>query len=174
MQAEINQIKWLLVDQVVDLAAPIYLMKNYIDSPSFDPKSNHALGVFRLCNHGLIISLSKLREINIEYGKVINTFPEHIKEPFQKLRGEIEKREIHLFRNKYAAHIMDKDGSPLSLSKGEAMLEKIVGKNIGEMLQFYDWIYPEGDYEHKNCVMAAVSKMRDHCASVLGPGWARP
>ena len=174
MQSELNHIKWLLVDQIVDLSAPIYLMKGYINSSTFDEKSGQSLGMFRLCNHGLIISLSKLREIVMEYGKTINTFPDHIKAPFQNLRKEIELREIHLFRNKYAAHIMDKDGKPLSLAKGEQMLNKIVGKDIVEMLKFYDWIYPEGNYKNSACVMSCVENVRDYCISQLPSDLHRP
>jgi hypothetical protein len=175
MNERINHIKWLLVDQIYDLTTPIVLMRRNLDDPEFDIESKEALGYFRLCNHAIIISLFKLHEILKVYGKEINSFPAEVKVPFQKLRAEIEKREICIFRNKYAAHIIDENtGQPVSLKKGNELLEKIAGENIAAMLRFYEWVYPKNDCMTENCVIPAVQSTLEHCKSILGPGWERP
>ncbi|TCD22953.1 hypothetical protein E0D86_10005 [Pseudomonas sp. IC_126] len=175
MSEKINHIKWLLVDQIYDLTTPIVQMRKNLADPDFDIESKEALGQFRLCNHAIIISLFKLHEILKVYGKEINEFPTHVKVPLQKLRAEIEKREICIFRNKYAAHIIDDNtGKPVSLKKGGELLEKIAGKNIAEMLNFYEWVYPKNGCTTNNCIIPAVQSTLEHCKNILGSGWERP
>jgi hypothetical protein len=146
------------------------MIRRYISSPGFDPASHQTLGVFRLCNHGLIISLSKLNEIYKNYGIVIKTLPEQIRNEIKEIHKKIENKGIVEFRNTYAAHIFVKEkgkkSKPLSEEKGMEMLAKILGKNIEQMLEFYEWIYPESYNEKGSSVVSVVQKIRDHCISI--------
>lgn len=83
MNTRINHIKWLLVDQIYDLTTPVTQMREKLSDPEFNVNSKEALGLFRLYNHAIIISLFKLHEILKVYGKEINTFPDIVKYPFQ-------------------------------------------------------------------------------------------
>lgn len=170
MDIEVNELKKLLVNQIYDLCVPIDMIRSYINSPNFDPTTHHALGLFRLCNHGLIISLSKLNEIYKNYGVVVKSLPEQMREELKDIHKTIEQKGIPEFRNTYAAHIFVKEkgkkGKPLSDEKGKEMLAKILGKTIEEMLEFYEWVYPESYNEKGNSVMAVVQKIRDHCITI--------
>lgn len=170
MNIEVNELKKLLVHQIYDLCVPIDMIRSYLDSPGFDHASHRALGIFRLCNHGLIISLSKLNEIYKNYGVVIKTLPEQMREEIKDIHKIIESKGIIEFRNTYAAHIFVKNkgekAKPLSEEKGKKMLAKIFGKNIEEMLKFYEWIYPEPYSEKGSSVVAVVQRIRDHCIAI--------
>nr|WP_324257544.1 integron-associated HEPN domain-containing protein [Cellvibrio fontiphilus] len=177
MRNEKSEMRWLLEDQIYDLCAPINLMRSFINSKGFDPSTSYTLSVFRLCNHGLIISLFKLHEIIKNYGAIIEGMPEELKSPFTKVNKLILSKEIPQFRNRYVAHIFEKKkgevGKPLSVKKGMELLEKIMGKSIEEMLVFYEWVYPENYNENGDSVVAIVQRVRDHCLTFCVPGEKR-
>lgn len=167
MRDEVDEIKWLLVDQIYDLCAPINLMRGFITSKNFDPSTHQSLSIFRLCNHGLIISLFKLHEIIKNYGKAIESMPSEVKTPFREINKIILAKEIPQFRSKYVAHIFEKSkdevSKPLSIERGRELLSKIVGGSIGEMLMFYEWVYPESYDENGDSVVAIVQRVRNYC-----------
>lgn len=177
MRNEIEEMKWLLVDQIYDLCAPINIMRGYINSKGFDPTTHQSLSVFRLCNHGLIISLYKLHEIYKNYGNTIKTMPTEIKVSFKAINKLITDKKIPQFRSKYVAHIFEETkgevSKPLSVEKGKELLSKIMGKNIEEMLLFYELVYPENYCETGSSVVAVVQQVRDYCLSVGASGNSR-
>ena|SRR5690554_6486100 len=174
MNSKINYMKWILVDQIYDLTAPIKIMREFVAQEGFDPSSKNSMAVFRLCNHALIITLSKLYELLTKYKDIVNAFPEEISIPCTQIRKSIESKDIYGFRNKYAAHLFDKNTKePISIKAGQERLAKILGENIEEMLSFYNWIDPI-DRSDQTGVLPVLQKTLEHCKSVLGPGWERP
>lgn len=57
-----NYVKWLLTDAMMDLVAAVGMARETIDD--LDPdKLSRAIARLRVCNHSIIISLTKLTEI---------------------------------------------------------------------------------------------------------------
>ncbi len=175
MDDKLNHLKWVLVDQIVDLTIATTSIREHLEEKSFDPTSQRTFAYFRMCTTSLIVSLSKLWEALNHYGKEINSFPEELKLSCRRLKAEIESRKIYQFRSKYSAHIIDDETKrPLSLKDGEKRYRAIVGSTIDEIIGFCDWIAPENFSEAAGSVMYTVVKARDYCLSVVGPSAERP
>ncbi|MFT7404292.1 hypothetical protein [Zhongshania sp.] len=175
MNEKLNHLKWVLVDQIVDLTIATTAIRDHIDAPNFQPESQKSIAYFRMCSNSLIVSLSKLWEALDHYGKEINEFPEELKINCRALKSEIERKKIYQFRSKYAAHIIDKDTKkPISLVEGEKRYSSIVGENIGDLINFCDWIIPENYNKNPKSVMNTVERTRDYCLSIVGSSAERP
>lgn len=166
--------RWLLEDQIQDLTIGVVSIRKRLES--FDPNNatNEFVWFKRMCDVFLLISLAKVFEICKEYGEDIKQFELDVYTGLKELRAEIEARKIYQYRSKYGAHIIDSETkNPLSLKEGQKLFEGIVGRNIGEYLEFYEWVYPENDFENKKCVMNTIVKTRDYLIS-LGFTGPRP
>lgn len=158
-----NYVKWLLTDAMMDLVAAVGMARETIDD--LDPdKLSRAIARLRVCNHSIIISLTKLTEIKKAYSKFLNGLPSEVTADFYQVVNDVRRKKIHLFRNKHAAHIIDNDtNAPISLAKGEKLLASITGKDNSECLRFYDWVYPEGSAADEECVVNTVVALSDFC-----------
>ena len=175
MSEKLNHLKWVLVDQIVDLTIATTAIREHLEGKDFDPTSQKTISYFRMCTTSLIVSLSKLWEALNHYGKEINSFPEDVKSSCRRLKAEIECRKIYQFRSKYAAHIIDDETKkPLSLKEGEKRYSAIVGSTIGEMVAFCDWVAPKNFSSEASSVIYTVVKTRDYCLSVVGSSAERP
>ncbi|WP_133295877.1 hypothetical protein [Pseudomonas sp. AFG_SD02_1510_Pfu_092] len=171
-----NYIKWLLNDLILDLSSAVSMGREIIKSYSVDPQNLiKTAGRLRVCNHSTVLSLFKLHEIRIKYGSFLNKLSSEQTKGFFKIAAEIEHRNICKFRNKYAAHIFDKDThQPISLEKGEELLKTITGPDNSLALAFYDWICPEAWSIETPCVITEIDKLRSHCRGLPGGDLGRP
>jgi hypothetical protein len=169
-----NYVKWLLIDAMMDLVAAVGMARETI--ADIDPQMlSKATARLRVCNHSIIISLTKLTEIKKAYSGFLNALPSGVTADFYRVVQEVGRKKIHLFRNKHAAHIIDNDtGAPISLAKGEKLLESITGKDNSECLKFYDWVYPEAGAADEGCVVSAVAALSDFCKGLPGGALKRP
>ncbi|MFL1516851.1 hypothetical protein [Pseudomonas prosekii] len=169
-----NYVKWLLVDAMMDLVAAVDMARETI--AKFDPGApSKAIGRLRVCNHSIIISLSKLTEIKEGYSRFFKALPPDVTANFYRDVAVIESKNIYLFRNKHAAHILDRDTkAPISLVRGDELLSTITGKDNSECLSFYDWVYPESWAIENECVVSTVVAMRDYCKGLPGGELERP
>lgn len=169
-----NNVKWLMVDAMQDLVAAVSMARETITN--FDPNvPSKTVGRLRVCNHSIIISLSKLTEIKKGYGKFFETLPSDVTAGFYRDVGVIDSKNIYLFRNKHAAHIFDRDtNAPISLVRGDELLASITGKDNSDCLSFYDWVYPESWSIEKECVVSTVVALRDYCKGLPGGELERP
>lgn len=177
MDGRIRHLKWLLVDQIVDLTTATTAIRDHISMMQKDdaPSVKWSVAYFRMCSTSLIISLSKLWETLDHYHADIRKFPADITEACASVRREIERRKIYQFRSKYAAHIIDRDTKkPLSLTEGEKRYREIVGDDVRDLIALCDWINPEVSPLPKTSVMYAVVRTRDHCLEIVGSDVDRP
>ncbi len=169
-----NYVKWLLVDAMVDLVAAVSMARETIVNSDHDNKSK-TIGRLRVCNHSIIITLSKLTEIKKGYDKFLKSLPPEVTAGFYRDVAVIDSKNIYLFRNKHAAHILDRDtNSPISLVRGDELLASITGKDNSECLSFYDWVYPENCTIENECVVNTVVALRDYCKGLPGGELERP
>jgi len=173
---EANHIKWLLNDLIVDLASAVGMGREVLKLHDGSPESMvKAMGRLRVCNHSIILSLFKLHEIRTKYGKFLNSLPKDVTANLYEDAARIEQRNICRFRNKYAAHIIDKDtNKPISLATGEKLLESITGHGNDRTREFYDWVCPEGWSAEKPSVTTTVHHLREYCRGLPGGGLQRP
>jgi len=174
MGKDLNGMKWLLVDQIQDLTIGVVSVRRKLEELDPSRMANELVWFKRMCDIYLIISLAKLFEICDKYGKEINGFPDPIRSDLRDLKAEIERKKIYQYRSKYGAHIFDKDtGKPISLQKGEELFGKIVGLDLLEYLNFYEWIFPNEGYETKKSVLKTIESARDYLISI-GVSGERP
>lgn len=173
---EANHIKWLLNDLVVDLAAAVGMGREIFKCHDGSPESTlKAMGRLRVCNHSIILSLFKLHEIRVKYSKFLSTLPREQTEDVIHVAAQIQQKGICNFRNKYAAHIIDKDThKPISLAKGMELLESIIGHDNSQTIGFYNWICPEKWSEDKPCVVTTIHNLRAYCRELPGGNLERP
>ena len=150
-----NEVKWLFIDQMVDLVAAADIGRETINNfVNHRISQDKAMGRLRVCNHSLILSLFKFREIRIEYSQFLNSLNPDETKPIYEYAQEIRSRKIPDFRGKYAAHIWDRQKRPLSIIEGEQLLREIIGTNNEKALEFYNWIHSN----EKPCVVSAIEK----------------
>ncbi|MHA6233619.1 hypothetical protein [Pseudomonas fluorescens group sp. PF-69] len=169
-----NYIKWLMTDLMVDLASAVGMGREIIfaHDPLVPIKS---IGRLRVCNHSIVLSLFKLHEVRKGYGQFFNGLPGEVTVSLYQDAKDIEAKKICQFRNKYAAHIFDKETKkPISLEKGEELLLSITGKDNSDCLDFYNWICPEGWKADQKCVVSTVVALRDYCRGLPGGELERP
>jgi|SRR5450830_374462 len=173
---EANHIKWLLNDLVVDLAAAVGMGREVFRLHDGSPESTtKAMGRLRVCNHSIMLSLFKLHEIRTKYTRFLSRLPKEETEGIYRDAAQIEQRSICKFRNKYAAHIIDKETlKPISLAKGMELLGSITGHDNSQTLEFYDWVCPEEWTIDKPCVMTTVHNLRVYCKGLPGGNLERP
>ncbi len=177
MDERVRHLKWILVDQIVDLTTATIAIRDHIQvmQGEHPPSAKWSVCYFRMCSTFLVVSLSKLFEALDHYGKEIRQFPVEIRDSCAALRAEIERRKIYQFRSKYAAHVIDKvTKMPLSLSEGDRRYKEIVGDDVGDLLAFCDWINPVVMPPPNTSVMFAVLSTRDHCLAIVGSDLERP
>lgn len=169
-----NYIKWLMMDLMVDLVAAVGMGREIISA--HDPLTPiKSMGRLRVCNHSLVLSLFKLHEVRKGYGQFLKGLPDEITDSLYQDAKDIEAKKICQFRNKYAAHIFDKDTKkPISTVKGQELLLAITGENNSDCLSFYDWICPEGWTVNQKCIISTVISLRDYCKQLPGGDLARP
>jgi len=169
-----NYIKWLMTDLMVDLAAAAGMGREVIKA--HDPHVLiKSIGRLRVCNHSIILSLFKLHEVRKGYGQFFNSLPKEATADLYQDAKDIEAKKICQFRNKYAAHVFDRDTKkPISLAKGEELLLSITGRDNSDCLSFYDWICPEGWKNDQNCIVSTVVALRDYCRDLPGGELERP
>lgn len=170
----LNSLYWLLEDQTYDLTTPIACMRNHIESDSYDHNSKETLGLYRMCNHSLIISLSKLYEILEKHKSEIGSFSADLGNKRTVLAKEIKSKGIIEFRNKYAAHIFDKGDKLISLEEGKERLNKIIGNDVEGLLKFYNWIFPETGQYLAQSVLHTVKDLQKESLTKLGKIRNRP
>lgn len=170
-----NYVKWLLTDQIYDLTAPIVIARELLSNPNLE-LTHTLIAKLRMCHHALIIALFKLHEISKVYPLLIRDLPVELGKSFKEIVGKIEKVGVCRFRNKYAAHIIDKDTKrPVSLAKGTEILGGIIGCSVAEHLEFYNWIIPEReDSTLADSVLKTIVAVRDHCSQLAGGDAERP
>ncbi|PPS38753.1 hypothetical protein B0F86_20805 [Pseudomonas syringae] len=173
---EANHIKWLLNELIVDLAAAVTMGREVLELHDGSPESTlKAMGRLRVCNHSIMLSLFKLHEIRVKYSKFLSTLPKDQTKSFIKITAEIQQKGICNFRNKYAAHIIDKDTQrPISMAKGLELLKCITGNNNSQAHEFYDWVCPEEWSVDKPCIVTTVHNLRAYCKEMPGGDLERP
>lgn len=177
MNERIRHLKWLLVDQIVDLTTATVAIRDHIEVMQGEnpPSTKWSVCYFRMCTTFLIVSLSKLWEALDHYGADIRQFPTEERDACAAVRAEIERRKIYQFRSKYAAHIIDNTTKkPLSLAEGDKRYREIVGDDVSDLIALCDWINPQATPVPKTSVMYAVIRTRDYCLEVVGSDTERP
>ena len=166
----INELKWALTDQVMDLTTATEVFRDYLKSSSFDPERSKGEGVIRMCAGYAILNLAKLWETLIHYGKEINDLPESLKAECHALKKDLEDKKVYQFRSKYLAHPKDKDiGKPAKATDLQHRLESITGKTIGDFIDFCHWICPASEEPKEGSVVGIVVEVREYCRSLTGP-----
>jgi hypothetical protein len=178
MEERIRHLKWLLVDQIVDLTTATVAIRDHMEVMRGDnpPPPYWSICYFRMCSTFLIVSLSKLWETLDHFSAEIRHFPIEVREACGVVRKELERRKVYQFRSKYAAHVIDKaTKKPLSLVEGERRYKEIIGgEDVGDFAAFCDWINPEANPMPETSVMHAVVCTRDHCLELVGGDAQRP
>lgn len=173
---EANYIKWLLTDQMIDIVAAVSMGREIINQfKESRLTTQQAMGRLRVCNHSITLTLFKLHELRKKYGKFLSTLPREETAGLFKDAADIESKKICKFRNSYAAHIFDKDTlKPISMQKGEELLNSITGKDNDQCEAFYDWLYPLGWSIEKPCVVSSIERLRAYCRQLPGGELERP
>lgn len=173
---EANHIKWLLNELILDLASAVKMGREAIQTHNKAQLNIYdIMGRLRVCNHSIILSLFKAHEIRIKYSRFLSTLPPSKTEDFIKTAAQIDNNGICKFRNKHAAHIIDKETKkPVSLAKGTELLEKITGHENSKLIEFYDWISPVDWSEEKPCIITTLHRLREYCKSLPGGDLERP
>ena len=168
-------LKWVLVDQILDLATATEAIREHLEKMESSSALNKEWTIcyLRMCTTFLIVSLAKLWEAFDHYSPEIGQFPADLRNECNELKKEIgERRKIYQFRSKYAAHIIDKQTKkPISSSEGERRYKDIVGETVEDIVKFCDWINPATE---QPSVISTVTKARNHCLSIVGRCHARP
>ncbi|MFT0180550.1 hypothetical protein ACMSIO_08850 [Pseudomonas benzopyrenica] len=165
-----NEIKWLLLDQMIDLTAAVCMGRDLLTAYSEGNLTpNQIMARLRVCNHSLILSLYKVWEIKDLYNQHLITLNKDQVDSLFKYAKEIDKRNINKFRGRYAAHIWDLKKKPISLIEGQALLDTITGNNNSKVQEFYDWIWLEGE----PCVVNALRDLIDYMKTLPGGDFAR-
>jgi len=173
---ETSELKYLLVDQILDLKTATEVFRDYLAHDNFDAQSHFFWGVSRMCINSIVLNLSKLWEIINAYGKEIQGSPEHTRKKCFQLRKELEDKKIYEFRSKYVAHISSQEKGQkralLKTQEAETYLRNIIGKTVGDFMKFCDWVAPEnGDYEAS--VVGIITELKEYCRTI-DPNTTRP
>lgn len=169
----IKELKWVLTDLILDLCAPAEIFREHYSSKNFDISSVRTISICRMYNSHAVIALSKLVEAFNGYGKEIKNFPDSLKEKVYGVKQQLEARNVYKFRSKYVAHVFDDDTKkPVDIDYGYKLLTDIVGKDISELNEFYEWLSPsEPDSELSgNSISTLVTILREHCNNLVGYG----
>ncbi|WP_377707376.1 hypothetical protein ACRZ5O_08105 [Pseudomonas protegens] len=162
---ETNEIKWLLIDQMVDLTSAVAMgrevLRKYRDGIY---TLEQVVGRLRVCNHGVILSLFKLNEVRINYSRHLNSLDKDMVQPLYDCAKEIKRRKIDVFRSRHAAHIWDRDDRPISLIEGAALLQEITGSDNSQVDRFYDWVWKDGE----PCVVLMIEALIKYLKTVPG------
>ena len=160
-----NEIKWLLIDQMIDLTAAVSMGREVIAAFSDGRLTERqAMGRLRVCNHSLILSLYKVWEVRDKYNQHLYTLDKTHIEPLFKYAKEIDKRNINKFRGRYAAHIWDLKDKPISLIEGQALLDTITGEQNSKVQELYDWIWLDG----APCIVATIEQLIGYVKTLPG------
>jgi len=140
---KINQFSWVLTDLIIDLGTVSKFYNECYEDHDFEPfKNKYHLGKLRMCHMSAIVALSKLSEALVGYADELKACcPNELVKKTWQHKKVIEDKKIFAFRSKYAAHIFDDDiKKPLSLQSGYDRFTNIVGNNLEENQEFYNWI----------------------------------
>ena len=173
MSERIEELKWVLTDLILDLCAPAEIFRDHYSSNSFDISSLRTISICRMCNSHAVIALSKLVEALNGYGEEIRDFPDSLRKKVYEVKQQLEARNVYKFRSKYVAHVFDNDTKkPVDIEYVYKLLTDIVGKDISELNEFYEWLSPaEPDSDLTgNYVSTLVTVLRDHCNNLVGHG----
>ncbi|HFG1789454.1 TPA: hypothetical protein ACGF4R_003468 [Vibrio cholerae] len=159
-----EEMRWVLVDQIVDLAVSTQLYVDTINQPGFSKENVKHSAMIRMALSYTVLNLAKLWECLDHYGKEINLLPEPLRTNCISLRSKLESMKVFQFRSKYIAHLIDKDTSkPLSLRDGQKYLSNIAGNNLDDLSVFFDWVCPPKGHSLDNTVVGTVTDLRDYC-----------
>jgi hypothetical protein len=177
MNERIQHLKWQLVDQINDLATGTEAIREHVEKMESDspPNPKWSVAYFRMCSTFLIITLAKLLETLKHYSNDIRTISFDLGKACDRVRKEIDQREIRQFRNKYAAHALDQaTGKPLNLAEGEKRYKVIVGETVGDIIAFCDWISPPRNSVDVKSIIRTVADVRDECLALVASEPQRP
>ncbi|MFT7008726.1 MAG: hypothetical protein ACJAXJ_003268 [Colwellia sp.] len=164
-----DEIKWLLVDQIYDLPIAREVFLDYRESLDFDVQSKKHAAIIRMCTSYTILNLAKLWEILDEYGNEVNSLPEPLRKNCINLKKKLVELKVFQFRSKYIAHVFDHDikpKKPLALESAQKRLNDIVGENMSELADFFNWVCPSKNKELSGSVVGVVSDLRDYCNTI--------
>lgn len=160
-----NEIKWLLIDQMVDLTSAVALGREVLTRYQAGAYTlEQVVGRLRVCSHGVILSLFKLNEVRVKYSRHLNSLDKQMVQPLYDCAKEIKRRKIDVFRSRHAAHIWDQDDKPISLVEGAALLQEIMGADNSQIHSFYDWVWKDGE----PCVVQMINTLINYLKTTPG------
>jgi len=160
-----NEIKWLLIDQMVDLTSAVALGREVLGKYRAGTYTfEQVVGRLRVCSHGVILSLFKLNEVRVKYTRHLNSLDREMVQPLYDCAKEIKRRKIDVFRSRHAAHIWDQDDKPISLVEGAALLQEITGADNSQIDSFYNWVWKDGE----PCVVQMIDTLIKYLKTIPG------
>lgn len=165
-----NQVKWLLIDQMVDLTAAVCMGREVLNAfrdERFTLKQ--AMCRLRVCNHSLILSLYKVWEVRKHYNQYLRTLDREYIDPIFEYAKEIDRRNINKFRGRYAAHIWDLNKKPISLVEAQVLLDTITGDQNEKVEEFYNWIW----LDESPCIVTAIDRAVGYLRTLPGGDFPR-
>jgi len=164
MNPRLENLKWLLVDLMLDLSSPAKIYRDYRNSPDFDPDKLTYIGIARVCNSHAILALCKMCEILKNYNNEIRDFPRLHKE-LNQVKANLEVRGINRLRSQYIAHIHEKgEKSPPPISEMRDILEIIARKDLDD---FYEWISPVESNSSRG-ILNMVYELKEEIRAIVG------
>ncbi|WP_151172763.1 hypothetical protein [Pseudoalteromonas ruthenica] len=140
---KVESFSWVLSDLIVDLGTSSKLYFDCTAEPNHNPEeNNYHLGLLRMCYMTTVISLSKLIEaLNGFANELKECCPLEVVDTTWQIKRKIENMKVYEFRNKYVAHVFDKEtGKPIDLIAGKERLSAIIGSKNEHVSDFYKWV----------------------------------
>ncbi|NRD73146.1 hypothetical protein HQQ94_07810 [Shewanella sp. VB17] len=155
-----EELTWLLSDQIYDLTISRAVFLDYFENGNYDLTNKKYEAITRMTVSYAILSLSKLWETLDHYGGEINSLPEPLRLKCVDLRSKLVALDVFQFRSVHISHVIDKETElPIDLEMSKTNLAKIIGNNMNELLNFFDWLCPP----QKNSVVSIVQELKNYC-----------
>ena len=112
--------------------------------------------VQKMCFSHIALAFCKLLEFWEKYREIV---PEEHCQNLKSINSKLSKTGVLKFRNKVAGHIWDrKNQRPLYHSEIMTMLEKMIGENVDD---FLNWINDPNNNVYPNTIISIVETIRD-------------
>lgn len=152
---------WQILNELVgDLVTGVRII-DILDAPLFRDLAPKSLPLLkRISFFHLLVSLAKWKEFHERYKSVL---PDDCRAACEKVSKELGARQILVLRNKYVAHIWDKDtGRPLTSQELGFYLDAMFN---GNEKAFLGWIHDPSQNEFPKTVVSIAEHTRNRIAA---------
>lgn len=162
-----NDLSWALNDLIIDLASAVGMGREVLAEDRSHPDMVAKLcGRLRVCNHSIVISLFKLRELNDHYSAFLRRLPSPALEGFFNCMREMRQFEVVDLRNAHLAHPIDrKTMAPITIEKFERLMSSMTGKDNLDAERLYSFIVPVQPTGTK-CLVNALLDVMGACREI--------